>query len=99
MVVKFVVPFWIFVTPVLYPIDHLKGTTRLIAELNPLASPVEMAKVGLVGAGTVRPIAAIWSVGVIAAVFAAGVWFMNRYGASVVGLYKDDVDDDDEEIM
>jgi ABC-type polysaccharide/polyol phosphate export permease len=99
MVVKFVVPFWIFVTPVLYPIDHLKGTTRLLAELNPLSSPVEMAKVGLVGAGTVRPVAALWSVGVIAAVFASGVWFMNRYGASVVGLYKDDVDDDDEEIL
>ncbi len=99
MVIKFVVPFWIFITPVLYPIDHLKGTTRLLAELNPLSSPVEMAKVGLVGAGSVRPYAAIWSVCLIAAVFASGVWLMNRFGASVVGLYKDDGDDDDEELL
>ena len=98
MVVKFVVPFWIFVTPVLYPIDHLHGTTRLIAELNPLSSPVEMAKVGLVGAGTVRPYAAIWSVAAITLLFAAGIWFMNRYGASVVGLMNAD-DEDDEDLL
>jgi len=99
MVLKFVIPFWIFVTPVLYPIDHLHGKTRLIAELNPLSSPVEMAKVGLVGAGSVRTFAAIWSLCAIALVFASGVWFMNRFGAAVVGLYKDADDDDDEEML
>ena len=51
-----------FVTPVLYPIDHLQGKTRLVAELNPLSSPIEMAKVGMIGAGSVRLFAAIWSI-------------------------------------
>jgi lipopolysaccharide transport system permease protein len=95
-VLRYIVPFWMFVTPVLYPIDHLKGKTRLVAEINPLSSPIEMAKVGLVGAGSVRPYAAIWSVVLIALVFASGVWFMNRFGERVVGLRDDVVDEDDE---
>jgi ABC-type polysaccharide/polyol phosphate export permease len=95
MVIKYVVPFWIFVTPVLYPIDRLHGTTRLIAELNPLSSPVEMAKVGLLGVGSVRLYAAIWSVGLISAVFCSGVWFMNRFGSKIVGLQPDDEDDEE----
>jgi homopolymeric O-antigen transport system permease protein len=95
MVIRYALPFWMFVTPVLYPIDHLHGTTRLVAELNPLSSPVEMAKVGLVGAGSVRMYAAIWSVGLISAVFASGVWFMNRFGSRIVGLQP--AYDDEEE--
>jgi lipopolysaccharide transport system permease protein len=97
MVIKFAIPFWMFVTPVLYPIDRLHGKTRLIAELNPLSAPVEMAKVGMLGAGSVRLYAAIWSIAVISLVFASGVWFMNRFGPRVVGLRR--ADEEDEEAM
>jgi lipopolysaccharide transport system permease protein len=96
MLIRYVTPFLFFVTPVLYPIEHLHGKTRLIAELNPLSSPVEMAKIGLTGAGSVRTVAAIWSLIVISLVFASGVWFMNRFGARVVGLATPDEDDDEE---
>jgi homopolymeric O-antigen transport system permease protein len=95
MILKFGLPFWMFVTPVLYPIDRLQGKMRLLAELNPLSSPVEMAKVGMLGAGSVRPIAAIYSTALIIGVFCSGVWFMNRYGARVIGLYEDVVDDEE----
>lgn len=98
MVIRYFVPFWMFVTPVLYPIDHLRGNTRLVAELNPLSSPVEMAKVGLLGAGSVRTYAAIWSVGIIALVFSSGVWFMNRFGQRVVGLVND-LDEEEEGLL
>jgi lipopolysaccharide transport system permease protein len=98
MVLRYATPFWMFITPVLYPIDHLHGKTRLVAELNPISSPVEMAKVGLIGAGSVRVYAAIWSVGLITAVFASGVWFMNRFGQKIVGL-QSDFDDEDEEAL
>jgi ABC-type polysaccharide/polyol phosphate export permease len=99
MVIRYAIPFWMFVTPVLYPIQNLHGTTRLVAELNPLSSPVEMAKVGLLGVGSVRLYAGIWSVGVIVAVFCSGVWFMNRFGSKVVGLKPafDDEEEEDEE--
>jgi ABC-type polysaccharide/polyol phosphate export permease len=98
MVLRYATPFWMFITPVLYPIDHLHGKTRLVAELNPISSPVEMAKVGLIGAGSVRVYAALWSVGLITAVFASGVWFMNRFGQKIVGL-QSDFDDEDEEAL
>jgi ABC-type polysaccharide/polyol phosphate export permease len=96
MIVKFAIPFWMFVTPVLYPIEQLKGTTRFVAELNPLSTPVEMVKVGTLGAGSIRISAAIWSVSVICGVFLSGVWFLSHYGARVVGLRDDD---DDEELL
>jgi ABC-type polysaccharide/polyol phosphate export permease len=95
-VLRYTIPFWMFVTPVLYPIDHLHGKTRLVAELNPLSSPVEMAKVGMIGAGSVRPYAAIWSIALIGLVFLSGVWFMNRFGERVIGLRDEIADDDDE---
>jgi ABC-type polysaccharide/polyol phosphate export permease len=97
MVLRFALPFWMLITPVLYPIDHLQGTTRLLAELNPLSSPVEMAKVGLVGAGSVRLYAAIWSVTIIAVVFASGIWFISRFGQRI--LRMEDQDEDEEMMM
>jgi lipopolysaccharide transport system permease protein len=96
MLIRYVTPFLFFVTPVIYPIENLHGTTRLVAELNPLSSPVEMAKIGLTGAGSVRTVAAVWSMFAILGVFASGVWFMNRFGARVVGLATPDEDDDEE---
>jgi homopolymeric O-antigen transport system permease protein len=99
MVIRYVTPFWMFVTPVLYPIEHLHGKTRLVAELNPLSSPIEMAKVGLLGAGSVRLYAALWSIGLITAIFASGVWFMNRFGSRVVGLQPAYDEDEDEGLI
>jgi lipopolysaccharide transport system permease protein len=96
MLIRYTTPFLFFVTPVLYPIQRLHGNTRLLAEINPLSSPVEMAKIGLTGAGSVRVYAALWSVVLIAAVFASGIWFMNRFGARVAGLANNDLDDDEE---
>jgi ABC-type polysaccharide/polyol phosphate export permease len=95
MLIRYVTPFLFFVTPVLYPIDHLHGNIRLIAELNPLSAPVEMAKVGLTGAGSVRTFAAVWSLFAILGIFASGIWFMNRFGARVIGLATADEDDED----
>lgn len=99
MILKFATPFWMLVTPVMYPIDRLHGKTRLVAELNPLTSPVEMAKVGLTGTGSVRLAAALWSIGLISVVFVSGVWFMNRFGMRVVGLQAGLDDDDDDDAM
>jgi ABC-type polysaccharide/polyol phosphate export permease len=98
MVIKYILPYLIFVTPVLYPIDRLHGKTRMLAELNPLSSPVEMSKVGLLGVGSVRIYAAFWSIGLIMVVFLSGVWFMNRFGQTIVGLRPEFDDEDDEEV-
>jgi lipopolysaccharide transport system permease protein len=99
MLLRYITPFWMLVTPVLYPIQNLHGKTRLVAELNPLSSAVEMAKVGMLGVGSVRLYAAIWSMGLISMVFLSGVWFMNRFGQTIVGMKKPGVDDEDDEAL
>jgi homopolymeric O-antigen transport system permease protein len=95
---RYVMKFWMFVTPVLYPIEHLHGTTRMVAELNPLSSPIEMIKVGLLGAGAVRVDAAIGSMAGIVFIFLSGVWFITRFGHSLAGTDTagDDIFDDDD---
>jgi lipopolysaccharide transport system permease protein len=96
---RYLLPFWMFVTPVLYPIEKLHGKTRLVAELNPLSAPIEMAKVGLVGAGSVRLFAAIWSIAAIALVFTSGVWFISRVGPKVLRKEEDEGVMDDTMMM
>jgi ABC-type polysaccharide/polyol phosphate export permease len=98
---RYVFRFALFITPVLYPIEKLHGTTRTLAELNPLSSPVEMAKVGLLGVGSVRVGAAIYSTVLIVVILITGIWFIERYGHSLnqTGLAPvggDDFDDDDD---
>jgi len=98
MILRFVVPFWFFITPVVYPIEQLHGKIKLAAELNPLSAPVEMAKVGFLGVGSVSLPLMAWSVAAISAIFASGIWFINRFGQRIVGLSQteDDEDDDDD---
>jgi len=97
MILRFVVPFWFFITPVVYPIEQLHGKIKLAAELNPLSAPVEMAKVGFLGVGSVSPGLMIYSVVAICGVFASGIWFINRFGQRIVGLAPAGEDDDDDE--
>jgi ABC-type polysaccharide/polyol phosphate export permease len=96
-VIRYALPFWMFLTPILYPIDHLHGSTRTLAEANPLSSAVEMVKVGLLGVGSVRVYAAAWSIGGICLVFLSGVWFITRFGHSLAPTTK--AFDEEEELL
>ncbi len=98
MAIRYVLTFWMFVTPVLYPIERLHGNMRTLAELNPLSSAVEMVKVGLLGAGSLSMYASLWSIGTIALVFFSGVWFVGRFGHALAGL-RQDLDDDEGELL
>jgi homopolymeric O-antigen transport system permease protein len=101
-VLRMATPFWMLLTPILYPLDHLHGKTRLLAELNPVASPIEMVKVGLLGAGSVHLHAAIFSIATIAVVFISGVWFITRFGhrlANVGSAQMAEITDDDDDIL
>jgi ABC-type polysaccharide/polyol phosphate export permease len=100
-VLRLILPFWLFLTPVFYPIDHLHGKIRLLATLNPLSAPVEMVKVGLLGAGSVRVFAATLSMVSISVIFLTGVWFITRFGHSLASIGTDRFggDDDDDDLM
>lgn len=100
MVISFVMPFYMLMTPVMYPVESLHGMTRKLAEINPLTSAIEMAKVGLLGVGAVSFWSAMWSVGFTFALFLSGYWFLHRYGPGLVtgasNPYDDGTDDDDD---
>jgi lipopolysaccharide transport system permease protein len=70
----YLLSFWYFFTPVIYPFEALPAQYRTLASLNPATAPIELVKVGLLGEGhltmtafviTVATIAVLWGVGLI----------------------------------
>jgi lipopolysaccharide transport system permease protein len=49
----YVLGFWYFLTPVMYPISQIPSGYRFLASLNPITTPIEMIKEGLLGIGHV----------------------------------------------
>jgi lipopolysaccharide transport system permease protein len=69
----YVLGVWYFLTPVMYPIDEIPSGWRFLASLNPITTPIELYKKGLIGVGDVT------SLGV-------AVYFGALVVVSVVGL-------------
>jgi lipopolysaccharide transport system permease protein len=47
----YVIGFWYFLTPVMYPIGQIPSAYQFLAGLNPITAPLEMLKDGLIGSG------------------------------------------------
>lgn len=93
---RLVLPFLMFVTPVVYSLESLSGTLRTLVLANPLTPPILLFKEGLLG--TAGPPA--WSVvsgaAVTALLLLGSLWFTNRYGLAAVlrpGAQSEDDDD------
>lgn len=87
-VLPFLNQFWLFVTPVVYPISLIPDEWRLLYGLNPMAGVVEGFRWALLGTGGGTPPVLGPSVLVSAAIFLSGlVWFrrMERSFVDVVG--------------
>lgn len=96
-VIRLILPFWMYVTPIIYPLQEIGGgPARVVALLNPMASVVELVKRGIFGGGVLVPWAILWSLGVTAAIFFAGLWFVNTHAGRLIGLTQGDPDDEDE---
>jgi len=96
-VLRLAMPFWMFVTPVLYPLDQLGPHMRILVQLNPLTAPIEMIKVGLLGTGSVHPLALVVSLTLLTTIFFSGIWFITRYGYRLAALRKGVDSDDDQD--
>ena len=55
-VVRYLLSFWLFLTPVMYTPEKLPERWGPLFDYNPLTAPVEMVKYGLIGTGPVRDI-------------------------------------------
>jgi lipopolysaccharide transport system permease protein len=77
-VLRYVVGFWMYFTPVIYPLSILPAELRWLAYLNPLTAPVEMFKSGIL-----PDVASSWpwfgySAAVTLLVFGGGTWHFRR---------------------
>jgi lipopolysaccharide transport system permease protein len=74
---SYVLGFWLFLTPVLYPLNVGPKYAWLLA-LNPMAAPVNAFKYGLLGIGSVSISEWLLSVLITVIVLLSGLWFFGR---------------------
>lgn len=94
---RYVLEFWFFVTPILYPLSAVPSDVRFLAIANPVTSLVEMMKWGFVDAGDVHALWVLWSIGCICVSIGCGLWYFRRYELSFTreSAVEDDDDWDD----
>lgn len=78
--IGYVLGFWLFLTPVLYPLNVPAKYAWLLA-LNPMLAPINGFKYGLLGISRVSPVEWIISVIETVIVVMSGLWFFGRMEA------------------
>lgn len=89
-----VLQFWLYCTPVVYPLEKIPERFQPLAEVNPLTAVMELIKYGFLGSGEVHLPALAWSLVAIAGTSIAGLWFFNRYARVRTQLDDDEEDED-----
>jgi ABC-type polysaccharide/polyol phosphate export permease len=74
----FVLGFWFFLTPIIYPLSKVPAAFQTIASLNPMTAPIEMVRIGLFDIGQVPLVAICSTVATILIVGGGGLWFFMR---------------------
>jgi lipopolysaccharide transport system permease protein len=72
---RYAVSFWLFLTPVVYPLSKVAPNHRWIIYLNPLTGPVETFKWAVLGATEHSWVWFAYSTCVTGLVFAIGLWY------------------------
>jgi lipopolysaccharide transport system permease protein len=78
LIVRHLLRFWLYATPVIYPLAALPPRWATAAQFNPMTAPMEMIRDGLYGAGTVELQGVLVAVGMILVVGWGGLWFFGR---------------------
>jgi lipopolysaccharide transport system permease protein len=78
---QYVMSFWLFLTPVLYPLPRT-GEYGWLLSLNPMAAVVDMFKHGVLGLDLLNLRDLVISLIVIAGVAGSGLWFFGRAEAT-----------------
>jgi lipopolysaccharide transport system permease protein len=81
---RYVMMFWFYLTPVIYPMSQVPPHLQWVIYLNPMASIVETFKWGLLGVGSFPVLPLLSSLVVLTIVFAAGLWYFSRSEAASV---------------
>lgn len=81
---RYVMPFWFLLTPVIYPLSQLEAKYRWFVTLNPMAPIVEAFKWGAFGDGAFPAMPAALSLALVTATLVTGMWFFSREEAASV---------------
>jgi lipopolysaccharide transport system permease protein len=76
--VRYLTQFWMYATPVIYPLEHVPDRYRWVINLNPMAGIVEAFKWGMLGIGQAPGAQFVYSVVATFGVMAVGIWFFTR---------------------
>jgi lipopolysaccharide transport system permease protein len=83
-VLRYVVSFWLYFTPVIYPLSVVPAGIRWAAYLNPLTAPIETFRWGML-AGLEHSWAWFgYSAAITVATFAGGAWYFTRTEAATM---------------
>jgi homopolymeric O-antigen transport system permease protein len=75
---RYVLSFWFYLTPVIYPSTYIPEKLRWLVALNPMAALVETFKWGMLGVGEFHLVPLLTAVATIVAVSAGGLWYFAR---------------------
>lgn len=76
--------FWMYLTPVIYPMSQVPPNLHWLIYLNPMASLVETFKWGLLGVGSFPVVPLVCTGLIIPIIMTAGVWYFTRSEAAAV---------------
>jgi lipopolysaccharide transport system permease protein len=76
--------FWMFVTPVIYPLSLIPQQWHWLASINPLTPVLELFRWGAFDAGVVEPVGILWACALVVTVGGAGLWYFGRAEAVAV---------------
>jgi lipopolysaccharide transport system permease protein len=75
---RYVIQFWMLITPVLYPLDFVPDKLQTIALINPVTPYVELFKWSLFGRSEVPMTSLYGALATTAVLLVSGVWFHTR---------------------
>ena len=78
MTLRYVVGFWLYLTPIIYPLEAIPPQYQTLASLNPMTPWIEMVKLGFLGEGDPRFLPLVSSVCVLLVVGISGIWYFNK---------------------
>ncbi len=81
---RYFIGFWMYVTPVIYPMSQVPPKLHWVIYLNPMAPLVETFKWGLLGVGTLPVVPLLCAVAIIPLLLTAGTLYFRRSEATSV---------------
>jgi lipopolysaccharide transport system permease protein len=81
---RYVMPFWMYFTPIIYPVTMIPEQWRWLVVINPMAPIVELFKWGTLGQAHLTAPSLITSLVLVAITLISGMWFFNREEAASI---------------